>query len=144
MNELQLPSKKMKIFNDDRGYLIEGLRADDEFFDGEFGQCLVSVVYPGVIKGLHLHEKQIDYTCCIKGNLRYVAVNEKEDGTIESKVLTIGENNPLLIKVRAGLWHGYMAVDGEATILHVMNRGHDPKNDDTQRRDPFYFGDLWR
>jgi dTDP-4-dehydrorhamnose 3,5-epimerase len=144
MNELDLEFKKLKRFDDERGYLIEGLRVDDKMFDGEFGQCLVSVVYPGVIKGLHLHHQQIDYTCCIKGNLRYVAVKEKEDGEIESRVLTIGDNNPLLIKVPAGLWHGYMAVDEEAVILHVMNKAHDSKNKDTDERDPFYFGNLWK
>src|SRR3989344_3269559 len=68
--------KKLNLFANDQGYLFETLRADDELFDGEFGQVLISELYPGIIKGLHRHSKQTDYTTCIKGNIKYVIAKE--------------------------------------------------------------------
>jgi len=135
--------KDLKIWADDQGYLFETIRADDKIFEGKFGQVLVSVLYPGTIKGLHKHEKQTDYTTCIKGNIKYVAVLEN-NGEIKIKTFIIGERNPILIKTPPGIWHGYMPLaNKEAIVLHLMDKTFDPKNDDTQRKDPFAFGDVW-
>jgi dTDP-4-dehydrorhamnose 3,5-epimerase len=139
---MKIEIKILKLFKDEKGCLFETLRADDEIFDGKFGQTLVSVVYPGVIKGLHLHKKQTDYSTCIKGNVKYVAIEEKNK-KIEARVFDIGEKNPILIKTPPGIWHGYMAVSEEAIMLHVADKLYDPKDDDTERVDPFYFGDFW-
>lgn len=136
--------KNLKIFANDQGYLFETLRNDEEIFGGKFGQSLVSVIYPGVIKGLHKHEKQTDYTTCIKGNIKYVTIKEKSDGTKEIKTFIIGEKNPILVKTPPGIWHGYTPLSNEeAVILHLEDEAYNPKDDDTQRKDPFEFGDLW-
>lgn len=137
---LVIETKKLTMHKDGRGYLFEALRRDDKLFGGEFGQVLISVVYPGVIKGLHLHHKQTDYTACIRGNLKYGIVQEK-DGKVEIKTLVIGDTNPLLIKIPPGLWHGYMAVGGEAIILHIMDKTYDPT--DVEAKDPNAFGNIW-
>jgi len=136
--------KNLKVFANDQGYLFETLRKDDQIFNGEFGQALISTIYPRVIKGLHLHKNQTDYTTCIKGNVKYVAIKENEDKTIKVETFVIGERNPLLIKVSPNIWHGYMPVgNGEAVILHIEDKPFNPSEDDTQRKDPFYFGDFW-
>ncbi len=140
----EVETKNLKIFANDQGYLFEVLKNNDPLFEGEYGQSLISVIYPGVIKGLHLHEKQIDYTACIKGNIKYVSIKEKEDGTREVKTFIIGERNPILIKTPPGVWHGYTPLSNqEAVIMHIMNKPYDPKNDDTKRKDPYEFGDIW-
>jgi dTDP-4-dehydrorhamnose 3,5-epimerase-like enzyme len=41
--------KPLKLVADERGYLMEMLRADDPFFT-TFGQAYVSATYPGVVK----------------------------------------------------------------------------------------------
>lgn len=134
--------KKLDTFANDQGYMISIRK--DKIFEGKVGQALVSVVYPGVIKGLHLHEKQTDYTTCIKGNLKYISIKEKEDGTKEVKTFVIGERNPVMIKTPPGVWHGYTAVSNqEAVILHMMDEEYNPEKDDTKRKDPFEFGDVW-
>ena len=136
--------KNLKVFANDQGYLFETLRDDDKIFNGKFGQVLVSVLYPGVIKGMHKHEKQTDYTSCIKGNVKYVAIKENKDGTLEVKTFVIGERNPLLIKTPPGIWHGYTPLSNqEAVILHVMDKAYDVNDDDTERKDPYFFGDVW-
>ena len=135
--------KELKIHSDDKGYLFETLRNDDELFDGKFGQALISVVYPNVIKGLHKHEKQTDYTVCVRGNCKYCVVKE-ENGKVEVKTFFIGEKNPVMIKIPPGLWHGYMPLGNErATILHLMDKSYDVNDPDTERLDVYAFGDVW-
>jgi len=140
----KIETKPLKIFANDQGYLFETLRADDEIYSGQFGQNLISVIYPGIIKGLHLHEKQTDYTTCIKGNLKYVAITKNSDGKLNIQTFVIGEKNPLMIKCPPGIWHGYTPVGNqEAIVLHTADKTFDPKDDDTLRKDPFEFGDIW-
>jgi len=129
--------KKLVIHKDDRGYLFEGLRKDDKLFDGVFGQCLISVVYPNVIKGLHKHTKQTDYTLCAKGRLLYIAADGKR-----VKKFLLDSNDPILIKVPPGIWHGYKALDEEVIVVHIMDTTYDPN--DTDSKDPMAFGDVWK
>lgn len=144
-NNKKIELKELKIFANDQGYLFETVRNDDKIFDGEFGQVLVSVINPGVIKGLHKHNKQTDYTTCIKGNIKYVAIKEdKMQEKQEIQTFVIGEKNPILIKVPPGFWHGYMSLaNQEATVLHLLDRTYNPKDDDTERKNPLTFGDVW-
>jgi dTDP-4-dehydrorhamnose 3,5-epimerase-like enzyme len=41
--------KPLRVVPDERGWLLEVLRADDELFT-RFGQVYVSATYPGVVK----------------------------------------------------------------------------------------------
>ena len=95
--------KKLKYFDlGEEGGLFEALRSDDALFDGKFGQNLVSIVKPGIIKGLHLHHKQTEYTTCIKGDILYVAITDDLKQPAIEKFL-IGRNNRLLIKTPPGI-----------------------------------------
>jgi len=51
--------KKLKVIPDERGRLMEILRADDEMFE-RFGQVYLTTAYPGAVKGWHYHRKQSD------------------------------------------------------------------------------------
>lgn len=142
ISEIQI--KKLNVFANDQGYLFETLRADDKIFDGKFGQVLVSAVYPGIIKGLHLHKKQTDYTTCIKGNIKYIAIKINPDKTIKINTFVVGEKNQILIKCPPGIWHGYTPLSNqEAIVFHLMDKVYDPADPDTDRKDPFEFGDVW-
>lgn len=136
--------KQLKIFANDQGYLFETLRNDDGLYGNEFGQVLISEIYPGVIKGFHLHEKHDEYTICVKGNIKYIAVKEYPDGSKKINTFIIGEKNPVLIKVPRRVWHGYMPLENKsATLMYVMSRPYNPKDPDTREKDVFAFGDLW-
>ncbi|MBI4980238.1 methyltransferase domain-containing protein [Candidatus Woesearchaeota archaeon] len=128
--------KKLTIHQDERGYLFEGLRADDAFYGGEFGYSLISVVSPGVIKGLHKHQKQTDYTLCAKGKALYVFGDGKE-----FRQVILDGKDPVLVAVPPGLWHGYKALDDEAVLVHIIDRVYDPN--DCEAVDPYTFGDYW-
>lgn len=138
-----LETKKLKVFEDEEGRLFETLRADDSIFEGEFGQNLVSVIKPGVIKGLHIHEKTVEYTTCVKGDILYVAIKDGEKPEIEK--IVIGESNMVMLKTPVNIWHGYVPLYGkEAVVLYSMNHPYDPDNPDIDDKDPHAFGeDIW-
>ena len=136
--------KKLKVFANEQGYLFETLRNDDSFYNKEFGQVLIFEVYPGVVKGYHLHEKHDEYIACVKGNIKYVVVKEYPDGSKKINQFVIGEKNPVLIKIPRGLWRGYMPLANQpAMVMDIMSKPYDPKYPDTQEKDPFAFGDVW-
>ena len=58
--------KQLKPNVDERGYLMELIRGSDEFFT-KFGQCYVSLNYPGVVRAWHYHKKQEDYFIVVQG-----------------------------------------------------------------------------
>ena len=48
----------LKQIVDERGKIMHMLRRDDPHFE-EFGEIYFSMVYPGVIKGWHIHKKMV-------------------------------------------------------------------------------------
>jgi dTDP-4-dehydrorhamnose 3,5-epimerase len=136
---------KPLIFRDlgKEGGLCETLRADDPIFEGKFGQNLISFVNSGIIKGLHLHHNQTEYTTCIKGNILYITIIERPEGPVIKK-FSIGEKNRVLIKTPPETWHGYKAVGkGEAIVLYTMDKPYNPEDIDTEDKNPFALGDIW-
>ena len=51
--------KNLKVIKDNRGFLMEMLRCDDDIFE-KFGQVYLSVCNPNIVKGWHYHKKQTD------------------------------------------------------------------------------------
>ena len=87
--------RRLRLIPDDRGWLMELLRADWEEFE-QFGQAYVTTAYPGVVKAWHYHNSPT------KG-----LVNEFYLGTI----------NPILVKIPSMVYHGYMAVGNEMAAI---------------------------
>lgn len=140
---MKIEIKKLKSFKDNEGELFEVLRSDDPIYKGKFGQNLVSIVKPGIIKGLHYHEKQTEYTTCIKGNILYVAIKETMGNPLIKK-FQMRENNRIVIKTPPKIWHGYKVLgNSEAVILYTMDKPYNPKDTDTLDRDHYFFGDIW-
>jgi dTDP-4-dehydrorhamnose 3,5-epimerase len=138
-----LERKKLREFTDNEGTLFETLRNDDAIFDGYFGQNLISIVNPGVIKGLHFHNKTVEYTACIFGNILYVAIDENEGKPIVDRI-EMGERNRIMIKTPPGIWHGFTTLyDKPAIVLYTMNRSYNPSDTDIFDKNPYSFGDVW-
>ncbi len=85
--------KQLKVYNDERGRLAELLRADDKIFV-KFGQVYMTTAYPGVVKGWHYHKKQYDYFSCVKGMIKLVLYDPRENSK------TKGETNEFFIGVK--------------------------------------------
>lgn len=122
---------------DDRGYVMEILRSDDELF-GQFGQVYVSTCNPGVVKAWHCHRKQTDNFCVVKGNAK-IGLYDDRDGSPtrgETMSIVIGELNAVLVQIPPLVWHGQMCVGTETSYLvNVPTEPYDARNPDELRRD---------
>src|SRR3990167_8598834 len=70
-------TKALRLIPDERGFLMEVLRADDAELFTKFGQVYVSATYPGVVKAWHYHKQQIDNFACIAGMVKLVLVDTR-------------------------------------------------------------------
>ena len=106
--------KPLKVFCDDRGYLMEVLRADDPFFRG-FGQTVYTVAYPGTIKAFHWHRKQDDLWFVASGMAQIVLFDLREDSPTyrQTDVLYFGDHNRGLLVIPTGVAHGYRVLGTE-------------------------------
>ena len=110
--------KKLKVIPDERGLLMEMLRCDDDIFQ-KFGQVYLSMAYPGVVKGWHYHKKQIDYFTIVKGMMKVVLYDMRDGSPTKGEVnqFFMGEKNPVLITIPAGVAHGMKCIGVEPAYL---------------------------
>lgn len=111
--------KKLKVIPDERGRLMEILRNDDECFE-KFGQVYMTTNYPGVIKAWHYHKIQTDNVTCVHGMLKVVLFDDRENSSTKGELneFFIGEHNPMLITIPAGIYHGWKNI-GEHEAIAV-------------------------
>lgn len=113
-------TKKLRVFPDERGRLMEMLRSDDEIFI-RFGQLYLTSAYPGVVKAWHYHQRQTDNFVCVKGMMKVVLYDPREGSPTRGRIneFFIGEHNPLLVQIPPLVYHGFKCVsDGEAIIVN--------------------------
>ncbi len=120
-------SKQLKVIPDERGFLMEMLRADEEMFV-KFGQVYMTVAYPGVVKGWHYHKKQDDIFFGIKGMIKLVLHDAREDSPTHGTTneFFIGERNPMLVTIPAGVLHGFKGIGHEPA--YIINLPTEPYN----------------
>jgi len=115
------------VIPDERGWLMEILRSDDEVFE-KFGQVYLSAVYPGVVKGWHYHKVQRDNLCVIKGMAKLVLYDAREDSPTKGNLieLFVGELNPVLVSIPQGVLHGMKGIGTEpAFFINVPTEAYD-------------------
>ena len=79
-------TKPLRLIPDERGWLMEILRADDGEFFTKFGQVYVSATYPGVVKAWHYHKVQVDNFACVAGMVKLVLVDTRPGSPTEGAV----------------------------------------------------------
>jgi dTDP-4-dehydrorhamnose 3,5-epimerase len=119
--------KPLKVLADERGYLMEILRRDDPFFR-QFGQAYVTAVYPGVVKGWHWHQLQTDHFCVVRGMAKVALYDRRSDSPTRGEVneFFLGEKNPCLLAIPAGVLHGMKGIGTEPALL--LNLTTEPYN----------------
>lgn len=110
--------KQLTAHADERGYLMEILREDDEIFE-HFGQVYVSLNYPGIIRAWHYHRKQTDYFVCIKGMIKVPLYDARPDSPTYGEIneFFLGEHNRILLSIPIGVYHGYKTIGVEPSLL---------------------------
>jgi len=138
---------KLTKLVDDRGYLMEILRSDDADFQ-RFGQVYVTVCLPGMVKAWHLHRRQTDYFCIIRGAAKIGLYDGREGSPTyrQTQTVYLSELESCRLQIPPGVWHGQMALGGEPCyLLNVPTELYNYQDPDEVRRDPFDndFGYDW-
>ena len=111
-------TKKLRVIPDERGWLMEILRNDDDIYQ-EFGQVYMTTAYPGVTKAWHMHKKQTDNFTCIHGIMKVALYDAREDSPTygELNEFFVGDKNPLLISVPPFVYHGFKGIGTEVAYF---------------------------
>ncbi len=131
-------TKNLRVIPDERGWLMEILRSDDEIFMN-FGQAYMTTAYPGVVKAWHYHKKQTDNFTCIKGMMKVALYDGRKGSDTHGEVdeFFVGEKNPMLISVPPGVYHGFKAIGEEtAYFLSIPTHPYNYEEPDEYRLDP--------
>lgn len=131
--------KKLRVIPDERGLVMEILRADDSFFQ-KFGQVYLSMIYPGVIKGWHYHKIQTDHFAIIKGMAKVVLYDQRPNSTTYKEIneFFLGEQNPCLLVIPPLVVHGMKGIGTEpAYLINCPTETYNYEQPDEYRIDPF-------
>lgn len=129
--------KELKVIPDQRGRLMEMLRADDEIFAG-FGQVYLTTTLPGVVKAWHLHKLQTDNVVCVAGMIRLGLYDDRKDSPTFglANEFYLGIHRPLLVQIPPFVYHGWKCVSPEeALIVNTVTKPYDYSEPDEYRLD---------
>lgn len=127
--------KRLTVHADDRGTLVEVLRDDDPLF-ATIRQTTYTEAYPGVIKAFHLHRRQTDIWFFAAGMAQVVLHDLREESPTrgETDVFYMGERNPMVLAIPAGVAHGYRVLGTRPACLFYHTTEHyDPAAPDEER-----------
>jgi dTDP-4-dehydrorhamnose 3,5-epimerase len=130
--------KKLKVIPDERGRLMEIMRNDDEMFS-RFGQVYMTTAYPGVVKGWHYHKKQSDNMAVVKGLMKIVLYDSREESPTKGEVneFFAGEHNPILVHIPPFVFHGFKCISPEeAVVINTPTEAYNYGEPDEYRVDP--------
>ena len=130
---------------DDRGYLIEILRASDEHFT-KFGQIyLVGNMTRGTIRAFHKHEVLWDWFFISHGSAKFALRDDRPAsptyGQMDTYVIT--ERNPSLLVVPPGVFHGWMSLEDDTQMISTASEVYNRQKPDEIRVPPDSFGYRW-
>lgn len=127
----------LKKIPDERGTVMHMLKRTDPHFE-EFGEIYFSTIYPGAIKGWHVHSKMIINYAVPVGRIKLVLFDVRDNSLTKGKLqeIFIGEDNYCLVKVPTGVVNGFKAVGGKpAIVANCASIPHEPG--ETVRISPF-------
>ena len=130
--------KPLKPIVDERGYLMEMVRSDEEHFKG-FGQTYLTAVNFGVTKAWHYHENQTDNFICVSGLIKLALYDCRDNSPTHGLVneFFLGENSPIMVQIPPGVLHGFKGVSQpNALIVNVPDKLYNYKEPDEFRIDP--------
>ena len=115
------------------------MRSDDEIFE-RFGQVYYTTVKPGIVKAWHYHEKQTDHLIAIGPPAIIGLCDGREGSPTKGEVMEVrgGREDPVLVKIPPGVYHGFMADgDRETQIINLPTEPYNREKPDEFRADPF-------
>jgi dTDP-4-dehydrorhamnose 3,5-epimerase len=130
--------KRLRVIPDERGRLMEMLRADDGLFI-KFGQAYMTTAYPGVVKAWHYHKKQFDNFTVVQGMMKVVLWDGRENSPTYQEIneFFMGDHNPVLLQIPPYVFHGFKCVsETEAIVINCATEVYRYDEPDEFRLDP--------
>lgn len=121
---------------DERGKIMHMLRCDAPHFE-KFGEIYFSTVYPGAIKGWHVHSRMTLNYAVVTGTIKLVLYDGRGGSRTRGEImeLFLGPDNYNLVQVPPGVVNGFKGVGTEqAIVANCATEPHDPA--EIQRIDP--------
>jgi dTDP-4-dehydrorhamnose 3,5-epimerase len=131
--------KTLRVIPDERGWLMEILRADDGELFTKFGQAYISATYPGVVKAWHYHRQQTDNFVCLAGMVKLVLIDTREGSPTTGAIneFFLGTEQRILVQVPPLVYHGWKCVSTElAMVLNLPNEPYSYHAPDEYRLEP--------
>jgi len=122
---------------DERGKVMHMLKVGDPNFQ-RFGEIYFSCIYPGAIKGWHIHKQMTLNYAVPHGHIKFVLYDERPKSPTYGEIqeLFLGSDNYCLVTVPPMIWNGFKGIGEEmAIVANCTTIPHDP--DEIDRRDPF-------
>lgn len=122
---------------DERGTIMHMLKSSDPWFES-FGEIYFSTIYPGVVKGWHIHHRMTLNYCVISGNIKLVLYDDRANSPTQGEIneLFIGTDNYSLVKIPPLIWNGFKGIGSIPSVLaNCSSEPHDPN--EIERMDPF-------
>ncbi len=128
--------KTLKVIPDDRGRLMEILRVSQTGVQPQ--QVYLTTAYEGVVKdktNFHMHKKQTDFFCCVKGRIKLVLVDLRQQSKTNGRIdeLEIGEENFCLVIIPKEVLHAFKSLKGEAIIINCIDNEYNRQDPDEIR-----------
>jgi dTDP-4-dehydrorhamnose 3,5-epimerase len=127
----------LKQIVDERGKIMHMLRNDDSAFHN-FGEIYFSCIYPGIIKGWHIHKKMTLNYSVPYGLIKLVLYDARTDSKTYGEIqeIFLGPENYNLVTIPPMVWNGFKGVGTTHSIVaNCSDIPHDP--DEIERMDPF-------
>lgn len=128
---------QLKQIPDERGKIMHMMRADSDVYKS-FGEIYFSCVYPGAIKGWHIHKEMYLNYAVPHGHIKFVLFDDRPKSPTKGELMEIflGPDNYQLVTVPPMVWNGFKGIGD--TMAIVANCSSIPHHaDEIMRMDPF-------
>lgn len=128
--------KLLKVIPDSRGRLMEILRVSETKVQPQ--QVYLTTAYENVVKDkeyFHMHKNQTDFLCCIKGKIRLILVDVRENSKTKGEIneFDMGDENFCLVTIPKRILHAFKSLRKEAFIINCIDPEYDRENPDEFR-----------
>lgn len=121
---------------DERGSVLHMLKETDPHFQ-RFGEIYFSTVYPGVVKGWHIHDRMALHYAVPHGMIKMALYDDREGSPTRGELqeIFVGERNHVLVHVPPRVWNGFKGMgETAAVVANCSTIPHDPS--EIHRLDP--------
>ncbi len=126
-----------KVFDDERGFFLEGYKKSDFFANGitvEFNQDNHSKSSKGVLRGLHYQiapKAQAKLVRCISGEIFDVAVDIRKNSDTYGHWVgeKLSAENKHMLFIPEGFAHGFVVLSDKAELLYKASNEYSKEHD---------------